>query len=68
MVIPAFVEMEDGLPDAILNYFEQSLLVYGYEMEEGGNVRNKSILPRKICSTSFNEIKLNGTEDMKTTI
>ena len=46
MVIPAFVDKEDALPDAILNYFEPIFIGYGYEMEERGNLRNRSYKER----------------------
>jgi len=40
--------------------------MYGHEMEGRGGVRENWILPRKIWSTPFEEMKLNATEDVKT--
>ena len=44
IVIQTYVEMDDELPDAILNYFEQSSLVYDHEMKERRNLREKDLV------------------------
>jgi hypothetical protein len=47
--------------------FNKPSLMYGHEME-GGNLRENWILPRKIWSTPFGEMKLSATEDTETAI
>ena len=54
-------QIEDQLSDAILNYFESVFISL-----RARNGRRRELL-HSICSTQFDEMKFNATEDMKTT-
>jgi len=70
-IIPAFVEMEDELADASLNYLEPVSIGLRArngrrKLKRGMDLTKKDLT--KIWSTPFEEMKLTATADMKTTI